>query len=373
MNEDVPVDNGIDVTLPDIHMPTQVEDKTIKDTFNGAFKFAFVGAGQGGSRLAYAFHQLGYRRVCAINTAQQDMDNVALPLANKLLIGGGGAGKDPIKAVQAYVEHKEDVLDFMRRSFGPGLDRIFVCVGAGGGTGNGCALPLVDTCRELMEALRLVPQVGVIVALPKNSEGRKVCANAYALLSGLLALSDQGMISPLIILDNERIESIYPGLAVDPFWETANRSVASLFHLFNTIAVQSSHYTSFDQTDYKTILDSGLIVFGATPVANYSDPAAISYAVRDNLKRNMLAGGIDLSTGSIAGAIIIGSQKILASVPQVDLDHAFEQLSRLLKGGNTIHRGIYRGNKDNLVVYTMLGGLGKPQDRLAELKHLGVV
>jgi len=299
------------------------------------------------------------------------MENIPLPAENKFLLGGGGAGKDPEKAAKIFNSHREDVLDFMRRSFGPGVDRIFVCVGAGGGTGNGCAVPLANTCIELMEALRVPAKVGVIVALPKNSEGRKVCANAYSVLNALQELNEAQKISPLIVLDNERIEDIYPGLAVDPFWNTANKSIASLFHLFNTIAVKSSHYTSFDQTDYKTILDSGLIIFGATPVVNYNDSASISYAIRDGLQKNMLAGGIDLSTGSIAGAIIIGGQKILESVPQADLDHAFEQLSRLLKGGNTIHRGIYRGNKDNLVVYTVLGGLGKPKERLDELQKLG--
>lgn len=367
------IQQDFDINVPDIPLPQAAEDKTIKDAFAGAFNFAFVGAGQGGSRIAQAFAQLGYKRVCALNTAVQDLQPVQLPDANKLLLPGGGAGKDPKLAMKVYTEYKEDVLDFMRRAFGPSFDRIFVCASAGGGTGNGCTLGLIATAKELMESLRLPIKVGVIVALPKNLEGQKVCANAYGLMNDLTALADAGDISPLIILDNERISAIYPGLAVDPFWDTANRSVASLFHLFNTTAVQPSKYTSFDQKDLQTLLDSGLIVFGATPVTKYNEMTDISYAVRDNLKRNMLAGGIDLSTGKVAGAIIIGSQSILNSVPQENLDHAFEQLSRLLKGGNTVHRGIYRGNKDNLVVYTMLGGLARPADRMSELKRLGGV
>ena len=366
------VPSDVDITISDdIPLPEVMVDKTIKDTFDGAFRFAFIGAGQGGSRIAQAFHQLGYKRVCALNTAQQDMATITLPDANKLVLGQGGAGKNPRVAREVVAAHREDVLDFMRRSFGPTFDRIFVCVGAGGGTGNGACMALLDIAKEVMESLRLPVKLGVVVALPKNSEGRTVAANAHELLSALFAKVKAGEISPMIVLDNERIQSIYPGLAVDPFWDTANRSVASLFHLFNTIAIKPSHYTSFDQADYSTLLDSGMITFGATPVAKWDDPTDISHAVRDNLRRNMLAGGVDLATGAVAGAIIIGGQGILAKIPQTHLDHAFEQLSRVLKGGNTVHRGIYRGNKETLVVYTMIGGLGEPEQRLTELRKLG--
>jgi hypothetical protein len=52
------------VNLPDIPMPQEVEDTSVvKDECEGAFKFAFIGAGQGGSRIAEAFWKLGYRRV----------------------------------------------------------------------------------------------------------------------------------------------------------------------------------------------------------------------------------------------------------------------------------------------------------------------
>ena len=69
------VDLGID--LPDIPLPDDepIEDG-VKDTFDdAAFNFAIVGVGQGGSRLAESFWNLGYRRVGVINTAQQDLSS----------------------------------------------------------------------------------------------------------------------------------------------------------------------------------------------------------------------------------------------------------------------------------------------------------
>ena len=67
-----------DISLPDIPMPTAEPEqvKEIKDEIDVAFKFAFVGAGQGGSRIAETFHQLGYRKVAVLNTAEQDLNTI---------------------------------------------------------------------------------------------------------------------------------------------------------------------------------------------------------------------------------------------------------------------------------------------------------
>lgn len=361
-----------DVIVPDIPMPEVVQTHEISDNFQSGFKFAFVGSGQGGSRLAATFYKLGYRRVCCINTAEQDLAHINVPENLKFCFGTGGAGKNPSVAKQLMSERKEDVLDFMRRSFGQGFERIFVCIGAGGGTGAGTAVHLVDAAVELQKALRCpTEKVGVIVALPKISEGKKVSVNAYNTLKDLLYLRTKGVISPLIICDNEKIGQMYPSLAVDPFWDTANTSVCSLLHLFNTVSVKNSHYSSFDVNDLKTVIDSGLITFGATPVNKWTDATDISYAVRSNLTTNLLSGGIDLTTGSVAGVIIIGGVNVLTSIPQLNLDHAFDQLNRMLQKGNTVHRGIYRGNKENLAVYTVVGGLGDPLLKLEELKRHG--
>lgn len=359
-----------DVSVPDIPIPQTPDLAEIKDEFQSGFRFAFIGTGQGGGRIAQTFHTLGYRRVCAINTAPQDLATLTIP--NKMCLGSGGAGKDPTVAKAALQERKEDVLDFMRRSFGPGLDRIFVCLGAGGGTGAGTVSQLVDTALELQKTLRCTGEkVGVIAALPTHPEGKRVSANAYHTLMDLLQLVDKGCVSPLIILDNEKIRTLYPTLAVNNFWDTANLNICTLFHLFNLVCARHSHYTSFDTADLLTVFDSGLITFGATQVEKYDNETDISYAIRNNLKNNILTGGIKLNTGSIAGAVVIGGMEILASMPQAFIEHAFEQLNRLLRPGSTVHRGIYRGDKPTLVIYTIIGGLEKPEAKLTDLQRIG--
>lgn len=365
--------DSVDVSMPNIPIPIPPEPKQEKnrDECDVSFKFAFVGAGQGGSRIAESFHRLGYRKLSAINTAQQDLNTIEL-IENKLLIGEGGAGKNPEVAAKAYGKSKEDVLDFLRFSFGEDYDRIFVCAGAGGGTGAGSVVPLVHTVNELNEIVNApTKKVGVILALPKVSEGKKVNANAFNTLNEAYDLVEKGMISPLIILDNEKINKLYPGLAVAPFWKTANSSIAGLFHLFNLVSAKDSSYSSFDPNDYKTILDSGLIVFGAAPISDWKNPMNITKTVRDNVAGNVLSGGVDLKTGNMAGVVMIGGNKILENAPQENLDLAFEQFSRILGRGSTVHRGIYSGNQDDLTVYTVIGGLGRPDQKLQELRKLG--
>ena len=363
---------GIDISLPDIPMPEPVkeEKKIVNDEVETAFKFCFIGSGQGGGRIAETFHGLGYRKVCAINTAKQDLNTIKLD--NKLCIGDGGAGKDPDVAGEVFASKKEDVVDFMRYSFGDDFDRIFVCVGAGGGTGAGTLEPLVESALEVQETLGVKNnKVGAIVALPKNSEGKRVNANSFKTLDTAYKLVESGAVSPLIIVDNEKISKLYPGLVVSSFWQTANRSMAGLFHLFNLTAAKDSTYSAFDSQDYGSILDSGLMVFGASPVKDWKDPISISRSVRDNLKGNILSGGIDLSSGSCAGVVVVGGKEALDNVPQSNLDQAYAQISRMLKPNSTVHRGIYSGDKEGMTVYSCIGGLGKPEEKLEELAKLG--
>ncbi len=362
------------VDIPDIPLPSfeNEESSIIEDEFDSAYKFAVAGVGQGGSRLAETFWKLGYRRVVAINTAAQDLKPISLPEKNKLLLGGSGAGKNRKKAQAIFEEHKEDILDFLKNSFGTGIDRILVCIGAGGGTGAGGGPIVVDVCHDLCQSWGIEQsdheaKVGAVLALPTKSEGSRVKTNAKETAETLIKRSTSGTLSPLIILDNERIRHLYPKLSVNKFWNTANTSICSLFHLFNKIAAQDSEYTAFDKADLDTVMSSGIISFGAVPVkytGELVEETDISHAVRDNLKKNILAN-IDVNTGNVAACVVIGDKDTLDDTPQESLEHGFEQLTRLLGEGSTVHRGIYHTSKKGLVVYTIIGGIEAPEQLFA--------
>ena len=360
----------IDISLPEDLLVPQIEEieegklynNEIVDDVDVSFKFAFIGAGQGGCQIAETFKKLGYNRVAAINTAEQDLNSINLE--HKLCVSDGGAGKQPELAREKFMERKEDILDFMRYSFGEVFDRIFVCAGGGGGTGSGMLGPLVETAYNLSVTLKKKDhKIGVILTLPRKSEGQKVQANAAKALHEACNLRSKGLVSPLIILDNEKIGQLYPNLSIKNFWDTANSNMAGLFHLFNLTSNKDSSYSSFDKNDYKTILDSGVVAFGVSPVQKWDDPVVLSRVIRDNIKNSLLSGSSDISSANQAGIIIIASEKILNEVPQGHIDQALDQLNRMLRTGSTIHRGIYSGDKDSLNIFSAIGGLVNPTFR----------
>src|SRR5574343_568847 len=88
---------------PEPKRPMEVRGIKISMTSAVAIRFGFVGAGQGGSRIAECFHQFGYP-TCVINTASQDLTYIKVPEDRKLCMtyGMGGAGKDIAIGADAF-------------------------------------------------------------------------------------------------------------------------------------------------------------------------------------------------------------------------------------------------------------------------------
>jgi cell division GTPase FtsZ len=336
-----------------------------------AVKFGIIGAGQGGSRIADAFYQMGYRRVCAVNTTAQDFLGLSIPeKSQKVLESPGGAGKDPALGAQVLAKSTEEVFSLMRQTFGEDVDRILVCAGMGGGTGSGFAYGLVKIARHYLQQLGKEPKVGMIVTLPKKAEGGKVQGNAHKVITQICEAANKKEISPFVLVDNECINNMFPNLSAKSFWQTANRNIAGLFDIFNILARQQSAYTTFDRADYQSVLDSGVMIFGATKLAAYKHENDISDGLRKNLSRTLLAE-MDITKATHTAAILCAPDEILGNMPQSHIDHAFVTLERILQGENrnlTVHQGVYEVKKDGLFLYTMVGGLEIPKARLDMLK-----
>lgn len=360
-----------DVDLPVDDGPAGPED----DEFDSAIKLAFIGAGQGGGRIAQAFYDMGYRRVCAVNTTDQDLASLTMP--HKLVIGNnrGGAGKDPEQGKLAAEESYEDIMDLMMRAWGEGREQMYVCVGAGGGSGTGSWEKIVDAAREHGKATNIekpfYKHLGVVMSLPKRSEGSRVQANALAAVTRALDMLAKDRISSLIIVDNARIHELYPRLPVKKFWDVANRNFAAVLHTFNLLAAQNSEYNTFDKADFRSVVRNGMMIFGMTKVTEWLGVEDISKAVRQNLKSTLLAEGFDLSKGNMAGAIVVAHDDVLSEIPMENVDYAFNSLGRSLGNENiTLHNGIYEGRQPGMRVFTIISGLEPPQDRLDELQTL---
>lgn len=366
-----------DLNLPDIpleaEVPVDIED--VRDESLGAASYAFIGSGQGGGRLAEAFFKLGYRKTICVNTAKQDLASLTLPEEQKVLISAGeqGAGKDMRVGEEAASKAQQQIFELVKKKFGQ-IDHIFICIGAGGGSGGGSSLVLIETAKKYLVSLGIddVDQkVGVVMSLPTNGEcaSPNVAKNAQFLADALCKFAKEKLISPLIFVDNDKIQKMYPKLTVKEFWPTVNATVAGLFHVFNLIPTKDTPYTTFDAADYGSLMRAGgCMIMGVTSVRDLKDANGISSAIRGNLEKTLLAEGFDLRTATHAAAIVLGGKSIFESAPGLmgAIEGGLDTLAAMT-GKAMVHRGIYEDDKDRLAVYTLVGGLASPDKRIKAL------
>lgn len=366
---------GIDIgDLPDV--PPGGGNDTIKDTFEKpvAFKFAFVGVGQAGGRIANTFFDLGYRRICAVNTAVADLAELKqFSPASKLDIGNAqGAGKDPQTAAKLVEDRGEDIYDLFKRNWGPETDYAFVCLSAAGGTGAGASAKVAQVARKFLVENKRKARVGAIIALPKDSEGQR---NAKNTIYTMKALKQLGL-SPIIFIDNERFKELYGSkVAASQEKPASNASTAKILHTFNLLAGTDSDDvggTTFDPADFSRILDSGVTAFAATTIRSWADPSDVSGPIRDNLSRSVLAS-VDLSQGKVAGLLYVLNGIAWNEVTVEHVDHGTQMMSRIINPkDSTVFYGMYPGNQDtdtpgSIQALAMIGGLPYPQKRLEDL------
>ena len=116
-----------DLPLEDFEPDVAAIEDEIEDESKGALTYAFIGAGQGGGRMAKAFYDLGYKKTLAINTAQNDLNLLDLPDNHKFYIdhdGDQGAGKDQAKAAVAFENREQEVFNKLKNIVGENVDRI---------------------------------------------------------------------------------------------------------------------------------------------------------------------------------------------------------------------------------------------------------
>ena len=377
-----------DLEIPDLELEDYKEPdaafEEVKDESGGSHVFAWIGSGQGGGRIAKAFYDRGYKKCLVVNTSKQDLTLLDIPDTQKLLldIGEEGAGKDMERGANATLKYKQEIFDLMRKVYGTKVDHIMVCIGAGGGSGSGSSLVLIDIAKKYMKFIghdKPEERVGVVMSLPTRGEAAspKVSYNAYRVLKQVGGQAEKKEISPLVILDNARIEKMYSNLTVKEFWNTINSTVSGLFHIFNVLSKHPSQYTSFDPTDYATTLRcGGVMVMGvskmnindtktATKAANETE---ISKSIKSNIDKTLLAE-IDISNGTFAACCAVGGKSLMENTAGLmdSLSYGFDTLSSLVPNA-TFHRGIYEDDKPTLRLYTLVSGLKIPVKRLEQFK-----
>lgn len=317
-----------------------------------------IGVGGAGNKIADAFAEVGYDAM-VVNLTDRDFAHLKnIPQDDysrvELVVGAGGAGKNPDVGAQAIREYSNVLLKKIQRKFN-NKEFIFVAYGLGGGTGTmGGTL-----VAEIASALN-VP-VGVIVTLPRRNEGTDEKVNC---LKGLQEVANYKGIKSIVVIDNQQVAQRLSDHNDTGFWAASNREIVSLFDRFNTLSAMSSD-TAFDAEDYKKcLMTPGFLVLGSSKIEVKDGANAELAKAIDAINQGFLATGFDHKTAIRAAGLI---EKPVG----YDYAHIFEEnLFEAIKadiGAGGLNRGIYTTEVKDITVNTMIAGMKLPEARVQQL------
>jgi len=173
------------------------------------------------------------------------------------------------------------------------------------------------------------------------------------------------------VVDNSKIELMYPGMSISEFWKVANESIVEPLHLFNKLSAIPSEFTSLDPQDFSRVFvgTGDCALYGSISVENYDEEESVAEAMVNSLESGLLSGDFDLTQTRSVGIIITGSKDVLSKVPAANIEYGFSIVSKLTSDAR-IFRGVYSidNHPDCLMVYSFFSGLGLPEERVRELK-----
>ena len=236
-----------------------------------------IGVGGGGGNAVEYMYEKGICDVDFVicNTDYQALRNSPIPCKIQLgkeLTAGHGAGNNPAMGEKPAQESLADIEAILKKD----TRMAFITAAMGGGTGTGAA-PVIAKLSKDMGILT----VG-IVSVPARFEGPKRLDQAR---DGLRRLKDH--VDCLIVIDNEKIKSIYGSQTISQAFAKAN-DVLNIAAKGIAEIITLPGYINVDFADVRTVMtDSGVAIMGAAQ-ASGEDRAirAITEALESPLLNN---------------------------------------------------------------------------------------
>ena len=236
-----------------------------------------IGVGGGGGNAVEYMYEKGICDVDFVicNTDYQALRNSPIPCKIQLgkeLTAGHGAGNNPAMGEKSAQESLADIEAILKKD----TRMAFITAAMGGGTGTGAA-PVIAKLSKDMGILT----VG-IVSVPARFEGPKRLDQAR---DGLRRLKDH--VDCLIVIDNEKIKSIYGSQTISHAFAKAN-DVLNIAAKGIAEIITLPGYINVDFADVRTVMtDSGVAIMGAAQ-ASGEDRAirAITEALESPLLNN---------------------------------------------------------------------------------------
>ena len=236
-----------------------------------------IGVGAGGGQAVVSMDEKGSCDVDFVicNNDYQALRNSPIPCKIQLgkeLTAGHGAGNNPAMGEKSAQESLADIEAILKKD----TRMAFITAAMGGGTGTGAA-PVIARLSKDMGILT----VG-IVSVPARFEGPKRLDQAR---DGLRRLKDH--VDCLIVIDNEKIKSIYGSQTISQAFAKAN-DVLNIAAKGIAEIITLPGYINVDFADVRTVMtDSGVAIMGAAQ-ASGEDRAirAITEALESPLLNN---------------------------------------------------------------------------------------
>ena len=236
-----------------------------------------IGVGGGGGNAVEYMYEKGICDVDFVicNTDYQALRNSPIPCKIQLgkeLTAGHGAGNNPAMGEKSAQESLADIEAILKKD----TRMAFITAAMGGGTGTGAA-PVIARLSKDMGILT----VG-IVSVPARFEGPKRLDQTR---DGLRRLKDH--VDCLIVIDNEKIKSIYGSQTISQAFAKAN-DVLNIAAKGIAEIITLPGYINVDFADVRTVMtDSGVAIMGAAQ-ASGEDRAirAITEALESPLLNN---------------------------------------------------------------------------------------
>jgi cell division GTPase FtsZ len=227
-----------------------------------ALNCAFIGIGGGGSKIAKAFWDLGFKRTVLINTTAKDFEK-GLADDNYLALEGlDGVGKNVELGIELLEKNSTMIEDVLRTRLGK-ADWLFVCAAGGGGTGSSVGA-LNESFQRYLQSVEGVGGVVYVITKPTAQEmlNTAIHTNFHTLVS---SLKDE----TYILLDNERQLSKLRGkVGISDLYPRANTMFAKMFHQILKYAARESDIQAFDSQDLTRFLHAkGRVVIGTAMIS----------------------------------------------------------------------------------------------------------
>lgn len=256
-----------------------------------------IGVGGGGGNAVEYMYGKGICDVDFVicNTDYQALQNSPIPYKIQLgkeLTEGHGAGNNPVIGEKSAQESLQDIETLLKKD----TKMAFITAAMGGGTGTGAA-PVIAKLSKDMGILT----VG-IVSVPARFEGPKRLDQAR---EGLKRLKDN--VDCLIVIDNEKIKSIYGSQTISAAFAKAN-DVLNIAAKGIAEIITLPGYINVDFADVRTVMtNSGVAIMGAAQASG--EDRAIK-AVTDALESPLLNNNDILGAKDILLNITSGTDEI---------------------------------------------------------------